>query len=522
MKNNFENRKHDIKPALCVLTALMMSACGGGGGSNGGSDGGGIDAPPAAGGGSNSPQPRPNPEPAPLPAPSPAPQEAGSAITVNTTAQRNTRYDVTATTGTVSLTLPQFIVPGDFVSIRGMAGSHWKLIPNPSPGTTARSDFTPQAIFTANLPGNVAPGSAWRGQSVAVTPPVIASNPSGELLISAAMGELRVSTDAGTTWSLVNGVPAGQNWVSAVARTPPFPMIISVPETLLAAASGGGLYKSEQGRAWTQLTSDNPGVDLASRDWRAVTADEGALTIAAAVFNGPIYRYNAGQQPRWQAATLVGSNTPLERPWRALASSLVNGVMAASTNGGEVFVSTTGGRTWELRTVRVGGGTVTATQWSQIAVSNDGGTIAVAGERFAQMYISRDRGLTWAQAATPMGDYTAIAMSADASVIVASLRDTGPTGFGSVQISRDGGASFARLMTMPEGKSDWRAFAMSSDGNQYVAAAAGTIYTSLGNRTSIGLRGSIEGGANDFVEVEYLGKARFKIRSFQGGPFTIR
>ena len=63
---------------------------------------------------------------------------------------------------------------------------------------------------------------------------------------------------------------------------------------------------------------------------------------------------------------------------------------------------------------------------------------------------------------------------------------------------------------------------MSSDGNQYVAASAGTIYTSLGNRTSIGLRGSIEGGANDFVEVEYLGKARFKVRSFQGGPFTIR
>ena len=438
-------------------------------------------------------------------------------------AQPNTRYDVSAASGIVNLTLPPFIMPGDFVSIRGLAGSRWRLIPNPSPGITARSDFTPHGILTNGLPGNAMPGATWDGQAVGITPEVIASNESGEVLVSAATNSLRISRDAGATWVAAVGVPASHDWVFVAARTPPFPMIISVPQTLLAVARGGGLYKSEGGRDWTRV-SDIPGVGSADQEWRAVAADQGALNIAAAVFNGPIYRYGSlnGSARTWIAATLVGSSDVLVRPWRALASSAISGVMAAATEAGEVFVSTTGGATWVQRNVKVGGTTVTAAAWSRIAISDDGSTIAVAGERLGQMYLSRDRGQNWTQAGTPNGDYTAIAMSADASVIVATLRDTSQASFGSVQISRDKGTSFTRLATVAAGRSNWRAFAMSADGNQFAASADRTIYTSLGDRTSIGGRGFIEGGVNDFIEVEYLGEARYRIRRYIGGPFTIR
>ena len=505
------------KPAWGLVTAFVLVACGGGGGGNATGAGSNQSADPVTGDAPATPQPTPGPAPvAPV---------AGLEITADTTAQRNTRYDVAATTGIVNLTLPQFIVAGDFVSIRGLAGSRWRLTPNPSPGTTARSDMTPQAVFTDKLPGNVAPGRVWKGQAIPITPQAISSNQSGEILIAASSLELQVSTDAGATWAAANS-PAGQNWVSVAARTEPYPSASPGRSTLLAAAAGGLIYSSlDLGRSWLPLTSTDPGVNLANRDWRAVTTDQRGINIAAAVFNGPIYRNaQSGREAGWQAGTLVGTTTPLIRPWRGIASEADGNVMAAVTEAGEVFVSETGGQTWQLRNVTVVGTAIAPQrgQWSQVAISANGNTIAVAGERSSSLFISRDRGVTWSQATAPPGDYTAIAMSADASVIGASLSDTSNAEFGSLQISRDGGASFDRAQARPEGISNWRTLAISADGNQYVASSGGRVFTSLGNRTSIGARGAIEGGANDFVEVEFLGQARFKVRQFIGGPFTVR
>ena len=117
-------------------------------------------------------------------------------------------------------------------------------------------------------------------------------------------------------------------------------------------------------------------------------------------------------------------------------------------------------------------------EWHSVAISDDGNTIAIAGRANSRLYVSRDRSLTWVQTPAPIGDYTALAMSADGHQFVVAAGTPG--------------------------------------------SAAGQLYTSLGNRTSIGAAGSIGGGINDFVELEYLGNARFKVRSFDGGPFTIR
>lgn len=525
MSNGLAIKSRCTTFVLCVLTAAALVACGGGGGSNSAGNG--------SGSGSNQPG---NPvdgeapvTPQPTPDTSPIPPEAGTAISADTTAQRNTRYDVTATGGVVTLTLPAFAAVGDFVSIRGLAGSSWQLAHNPVLGVTPRSDLTPQAIYTETLPGNVLPGRIWAGQGLPGTPVALASDETGQLLIAALGfgGALQISTDAGVSWASVAS-PAGQNWVSVAASTPPYPMILGVPQSLLAAAAGGGLYRStSQGSAWSALSSDIAGVDFGSQDWRAVATDQGAQTIAAAVFNGPIYRYGAtpgSLGPIWRAATLVGSDLPLIRPWRGVASSDTSGVMVAVTEAGEVFVSETGGQSWQLRSVTLGGAPLPSRdgQWSQVAISASGNTIAVAGERDSGLYLSRDRGLSWTQAATPVGNYSGIAISADGAVIGASLDNAGLSPPGDVQISRDGGLTFAAIATLPESRSGWRGLTMSNDGTQYVAASGASVFTSVGNRSSIGASGAIAGGANDFVEVEFLGNARYRVRQFQGGPFTIR
>jgi hypothetical protein len=100
---------------------------------------------------------------------------------------------------------------------------------------------------------------------------------------------------------------------------------------------------------------------------------------------------------------------------------------------------------------------------------------------------------------------------------------------GRVLLSTDSGASFAPV-TMPGSDTDWRAIAMSADGDKMAAAAGdfqlnpgtGLLYTSQGDRTSIGSTGSITGGQNDSVTLQYLGNGQWSVPASTGGPFTIQ
>ena len=512
---------------FCALTALLLAACGGG--SSAGVPAGNP-AQPAQVEGNATVVAVAGPAASAEPRPPPVPREAGVPISANTTAQRNTRYDISGTgSTTIDLTLPQFIVPGDFVSVRGVSGRPWRIVPNCCPGTTARSDMTPQAVVTTNLPGNVAPGQRWTPRMAPMQWHAVASSQDGQVLVAADNpGNLRVSSDAGASWTVGNS-PTGQAWASVVVKTTPYPFPSAGAVSMVAVSTGGGMYRSvDRGMTWSQLASTDAGVALNGREWQSVSSDQTGNVVAAAILNGPIYRTgNPKSTTDWQAGTLEGSSTALVRPWRALAASADAGVMVAASDNGEVYVSTTAGLTWALRNVIIGGRSVTSA-WHSVAISDDGNTIAIAGRANSALYVSRDRGLTWVQTPAPIGDYTALAMSADGQVIGATLTNgAGNPTIGSVQVSRDGGGNFAAV-SPPGQDRNWRGLAMTGDGHQFVVAAstpgsaAGQLYTSLGNRTSIGAAGSIGGGINDFVELEYLGNARFKVRSFDGGPFTIR
>ena len=530
MNRNAGGQRRYTTIVFCTLTAVLTAACGGG--SSAGEPTGNATQTPqsdgnvsvvAVAGTSTTPEPRPPT----------VPREAGVPISAHTTALRNTRYDVIGTgSATIDVKLPIFIVPGDFVSVRGVGGRPWRIVPNCCPGTTARSDMTPQTVITDNLLGNVAPGKHWTARMTPMQWSAVASSQNGQFLVAADNpGHLRVSSDAGATWTVGN-IPTGRAWASVVVKTRPYPFPAAGAVSIVAVAIGGGIHRSaDAGVNWTELVSADAGINLSGRQWQSVTTDQMGAVIAAAILNGPIYRTGtpglSAAMTDWQAGTLEGASTALVRPWRALASSATAVVMVAASDDGEVYISTTAGRTWVLRNVIVGGSAVTSA-WHRVAMSDDGNTIAIAGRSNSALYVSRDRGLSWVQTPAPAGDYTALAMSADGQVIGGTLTNgVGNPSIGSVQISRDGGSSFAAV-SPPGQDRNWRALAMSGDGHQFVVAAGtagsatGQLYTSLGNRTSIGAAGSIGGGVNDFVELEFLGNARFKVRSFDGGPFTIR
>ena len=531
MNQKIRNPRRYSTMAFCALTAILLAGCGGGSSAGepaaSAAQSSQIDGNAtvvAVAGSSATPGPR-------MPA---VPLEAGVPISANTTALRNTRYDVGGTgSAPVELTLPTFIAPGDFVSIRGVSGRPWRIVPNCCPGTTARSDMTPQAVITTNLPGNVTPGQHWTPRMVPMQWQTVASSQDGQFLVTADNpGHLRISSDAGATWTIGN-IPTGQAWASVVIKRRPYPSPAAGAVSIVAVATGGGIYRSgDAGVKWTELVSADAGINLSGRQWQSVTTDQLGTVVAAAVLNGPIYRtgtpgLGTSVITDWQVGTLEGASTALVRPWRALAASADAVVMVAASDNGEVYISTTAGRTWVPHNVIVGGSSV-ANAWNRVAMSDDGNTIAIAGRSNSALYVSRDRGLNWLKTSAPAGDYTALAMSADGQVIGGTLTNgVGNPSIGSVQISRDGGASFAAV-SPPGQDRNWRALAMSGDGHQFVVAAGtpgsatGQLYTSLGNRTSIGAAGSIVGGANDFVELEFLGNARFKVRAFDGGPFTIR
>jgi hypothetical protein len=439
-------------------------------------------------------------------------------IGASTAAQVNTHYVVNAPgAGTIDVTLPGLATVGDFVSVRGASDNPWRLIPGWAPTTTARSQVMPFVITTTNLLGNAPAGQQWTPHLEPKQWHWVASDPLGSVLVAADIpGQLHVSLDAGATWDAGNSPTA--NWVSvAMSRTPSASDPLGAYSLKVAAvAYGGGIYRYSGG-AWTQVTDS--AVNLSGREWESVNLDPGG-GILAAVLNGPIY-YSTNNG--FVAATAVGSTAPLIRGWRALASRTV-----AASQDGEVWVSSDGGQTWLQRNVIIGGSPIYGS-WYRAAASADGNTIAVAGRYNSGLYLSHDRGLTWTQAPSPVGDYTALAMSADGQVIGATITNgTTAATTGSVQLSRDGGATFSPV-TMPGTDTNWRAIAMAEDANLFIVASGtfgstnGQLYTSLGNRTSYAtVPGSVTGGPGAYVEVEYVGGNRWNVRTSSAGPFTVR
>jgi hypothetical protein len=464
------------------------------------------------------------------------------AVTADTQLAANTSYAINApNASSVTLRLPPSsgLRAGDTVTIMGSSATRWTVAQNAG-----------QSILTSNLNGNVAPGAVWTPR---LTPKVwhwLSSDTTGQVLLAGeAGGMLNTSTDGGKTWTVGNS-PAGI-WISSDMNADGSKMV--------AVQYGGGMYTSiDFGATWTQVTdplvsfSDAIGstpAAPANLNFQSVTVSQDGQHLAAVIQpdptttpNGRLVVSNDGGAT-WTLANVAGQFF-----WRSVDSSASGQVIVAVEHNGAAFLSTDFGASWTSLTVAVpltaGATPTTVTQgWYRVKLSADGNTIALVANSFGDpmlgsgsgIFVSHDRGATWTQGFALRADYTALAMSSDGTRIAATVSNPNTNGnststaTGRVLLSTDSGATFAQV-TMPGTDTDWRATAMSSDGDKMAAAAgsfetvatAGQLYTSQGDRTSIGSTGSITGGQNDSVTLKYLGNGQWSVPASSGGPFTIQ
>jgi hypothetical protein len=263
----------------------------------------------------------------------------------------------------------------------------------PAPATSATPAATPAAAL-AWTPAPSLPTTTWHW---------VASNAAGTVLVAAVNpGSVFVSRDSGATW-VDSGLPQA-NWISVDMDV--------TGRTLVAVAFTGGMYRSsDAGATWTRIdTAFNAGNSL---QYESVTVSQDGQRVVATVLNGPIYVSSNGGA----SFTTAGGSAAGVNRWRAIDGSADGSVVVAVTQGldtqaGEVHVSTDGGATFAVRPVPLGG-SANPGGWYRVAVSDDGNTIAVAGNTdFAGtstgLFVSRDRGATWVQGNAAAGTYTSI------------------------------------------------------------------------------------------------------------------
>jgi hypothetical protein len=471
-------------------------------------------------------------------------------VTTDTQLAVNTSYSINATTPTLTVTLPATAALDDIVSITGTSATAWTVAQNAG-----------QSIVTSGMSGNTAPGAAWTPR---LTPKVwhwVSSDATGEVLLAgeADGGSLNVSADGGQHWTqastVVGGVatPIPGIWISSDMT----PADVSPQgKVMVAVQYAGHMYmSSDTGKTWQQLT--DPAVnDPAGLNFESVTISADGKHLAAVVQSTG----STGPTPNGRLAlsdtggtswTIVAPGTrglPVGTYfWRSIDSSSDGKTIVAVGHNGEMFRSTDTGATWNAVAVTVAGAPVADTSWYRVKLSADGSTIAVGANSFGTapgtgVFISSNGGQTWIRGAglPASAEYSAIAMSSDGKKIAASLSNsnhtTDPVLTGSMVLSTDGGAHFAPL-TMPGTDTDWRAVAMSADGDKLAAAAGrfvlpapytaghtGQLYTSQGNRTSVGTGGSITAHQNDSITLKYTDTVnhQWTVQDSSGGPFTIR
>jgi hypothetical protein len=255
---------------------------------------------------------------------------------------------------------------------------------------------------------------------------------------------------------------------------------------------GQGMFMSvDRGQTFVPVTL--PVGVAANSQFEGVTLSEDGTRVAAVIMGGQIIVGTVAADGSVSWITPTGLPITASS-WRSIDSSADGQVMVAVGQNPVAFISTDGGASWTA----LAAAPVTQ-NWYRVKVSADGQTIAMAGNSFGGsnpadgIYVSKDQGATFTQAGVA-GDYSAIAMSSDGGVIAATVsNDNAGAGLGSVQLSTDGGTTFAALPVTVSGAAaadtNWRAVTMSGDASRMAVAAgrfdtndAGQIYLTTGSR----------------------------------------
>ena len=181
-------------------------------------------------------------------------------------------------------------------------------------------------------------------------------------------------------------------------------------------------------------------------------------------------------------------------------------VLAAGTNGAQLYVSTDHGLTWTAR--------ASGQYWWSLSASADGKMIYGSTDT-GTLWVSKDYGTTWESQAGNR-DWRGIATSADGRFTVAA------TAGGQLYDSIDQGLTWRATAN----GALWSSVAISADGLTVFAGQSGGTLSTGRRRTSttVGSAGSISGGPQDALQLQYVGAGVFMPISYvaAGLQFIVR
>jgi photosystem II stability/assembly factor-like uncharacterized protein len=269
-------------------------------------------------------------------------------------------------------------------------------------------------------------GETWKQGLAGLSTPLlstIVATPTGALFAGALGGGLFSSFDYGQSWEQGLVPPEGRVTVTAMAASPSF----GKDGTVFAGTDGGGLLVSRSsGDVWEDSSfglGDETVLALAvSPDWSQ------REIMFAATLSGVHISRNGGRA--WRETELVTDDDPID----VLAISPAFGVdetIYAGAEGGALWRSTDGGRSWELLVEALGTGPINCL-WLGRDFGVSGVMLAGVG---SAVYRSTDRGENWVLAAELPG--VVLSLAGDDQLVLAGLHNAG------IYRSSDHGVSWA-------------------------------------------------------------------------------
>ena len=387
---------------------------------------------------------------------------------------------------------------GDIVWVKGLGAGGWTLGQNDG-----------QRVNTTGLK---APG--WNKWSAGGSPDQywesLASWDQGQNLLAGASGAMYASQNGGTSWSAVSGVGTDfSNWT--VAASSNGGLLVAADQG--SGPGGGYVYTSNDGGAtWNQQANG-----ILQDDWvrPAVSSDGSHVLVGSSAGLYLSTNANTNIDAAWNKLSFTGGNS-----LGTTSLSSTGKYMLVPVFGGALWVSSDAGASWSNASIASGSGLPTVNQsWFVGAVSADGSHMAAAiGYGVSgQIWLSSDFGQTWtASTGAGVGDWRSLAMSADGKTLVAA-RYNGP-----IYTSVDAGATW--LSRTAASSQIFVPSTLSPDGKHLAIALSGLVYTATYGSvasTTTGTAGSISGGPNDALQLQYLGSDLFGVLNSTGG-FVIQ
>ena len=263
--------------------------------------------------------------------------------------------------------------------------------------------------------------------------------------VPGGVGLLR-SDDGGNTWLILNEAygldanelyfgslflhPTNPNWLLAAAGNDPFTLLTNAPEPM------GGVYLSENGGdTWIEV--------LDGFNFTAVEICVGDPNVAYAGAKTGVFRstdsgvsWEQVAARNWGSADVVGG-FPIDMQ----CDSRDPNRLFINNYGGGNFLSTDGGKTWEVASKGYTGAFI-----ASLAVASDNPSLIYAAGRVG-LFKSTDGGQNWTGLAFGVArepEALVVAVNPfDSTHVLAVVRDAGP----SPLISHDGGATWAASST---------------------------------------------------------------------------